>query len=54
MKVFQWFNWHEQHMFKVDPNFCITYLLHLLSPILFLQKILNYLLEKIRESYFTS
>ena len=41
IETLQRFHWHEQHMFKVDPNFSITHLSHLLSQILYKMKILN-------------
>ena len=41
INTLQWFHWHEQHMFKVDPNFSITHPSHLLSQILYKVKILN-------------
>jgi hypothetical protein len=41
IETFQRFHWHEQHMFKVDPNFSITHPSHLLSQILYKMKILN-------------
>ena len=41
IETLQWFYWHEQHMFKVDPNISITHPSHLLSQILYKVKILN-------------
>ena len=41
IETLQWFHWHEQHMFKVDPNFSITHPSHLLSQIFYKMKILN-------------
>ena len=41
IETLQWFHWHEQHMFKVDPNISITHPSHLLSQILYKVKILN-------------
>jgi hypothetical protein len=35
IETLQRFHWHEQHMFKVDPNFSIAHLSHLLSQILY-------------------
>jgi hypothetical protein len=35
IETLQRFHWHEQHMFKVDPNFSIAYLSHLLSQIFY-------------------
>jgi hypothetical protein len=31
IETLQTFHWHEQHMFKVDPNFSIAHLSHLVS-----------------------
>ena len=33
IETLQWLHWHEQHMFKVDPNISITHPSHLLSQI---------------------
>ena len=33
IETLQWFHWHEQHMLKVDPNFSIAHLSHVLSQI---------------------
>ena len=41
IETLQWFHWHEQHMFKVDPNISITHPSHLLSQILYKVKILS-------------
>ena len=33
IETLQWFHWHEQHMLKVDPNFSIAHLSHVLPQI---------------------
>ena len=41
IETLQWFHWHEQHMFKVDPSISITHPSHLLSEIEYKVKILK-------------
>ena len=36
IETLQWFHWHEQHMLKVDPNFFIAHLSHVLSQIFYI------------------
>jgi hypothetical protein len=42
----QRFHWYEQHMFKVDPNFSITHLSHLLSQFFIFSENLKLVLRK--------
>jgi hypothetical protein len=42
----QRFHWHEQHMFKVDLNFSIAHLSHLLSQIFILSENIKLIIRK--------
>jgi hypothetical protein len=46
IETLQRFYWHEQHMFKVDPNFSIARLSHLHSQIFILSENIKLIIRK--------
>jgi hypothetical protein len=46
IETLQRFHWHEQHIFKVDPNFSIAHLSHLLSQIFILSENIKLIIRK--------